>query len=137
MFVLLTVWFDIDGSVYHAKTVKMNWTSANEYCRNLNAHLIRLETKAELDLIHDLMSENPSEFNRIINLISENYSEFNLITDFITENYSEFNLITDFISEKSVCLSSNQYSPHVNVFRYFSTPFPPRPTYTLHPPPNT
>ena len=69
VFSLLTVWVDVDGDVYKFETglLKMNWTEASQYCRDLGGHLIRMETEAEFTLIETLMVANiASMYNLVI-----------------------------------------------------------------------
>ena len=60
---LFTDWINIDGSVYKFVTQpQMNLYNAEEYCNDLNGHLVRMETQAEFDLIITLLRENPGEY---------------------------------------------------------------------------
>ena len=58
---LLTAWLNISDSFYHFGIDEMmDWTSADQYCASLNAHLFRTETQVEYEMIKSIISENES-----------------------------------------------------------------------------
>ena len=41
------------------------WEEADQFCREREAHLVRMENETEFNLIQNLITENPSEFHSL------------------------------------------------------------------------
>ena len=61
----------------------MNWVKADQYCSSVHksvAHLVRMETEAEYELLKNVIQENESEF-----FFMQNYTKPFLV-DFMLQN---------------------------------------------------
>ena len=60
---LWTDWMSTQGSVYKiANSEEVIWDTANQHCQDRGAHLLKLETMRENNMIGGILAKNDSEF---------------------------------------------------------------------------
>ena len=61
IFLLFADWWQTDASRYKFVIESRPFQNAEDYCADLNATLLMMETEAELNLITDLINQNPGK----------------------------------------------------------------------------